>query len=60
MDNEQNQKISIDDFLKVDLRIGKIIDAKEVEDSRKMLKLTVDIGSESRIIFVGIKKSYNA
>jgi len=38
-----NEKITIDDFIKVDLRIGKIIHAEEVEDSRKMLKLKIDI-----------------
>ena len=53
-----NEKITIDDFIKVDLRIGKIIHAEEVEDSRKMLKLKIDIGDEERTIFAGIKKSY--
>ena len=53
-----NEKITIDDFIKVDLRIGKIIHVEEVEDSRKMLKLKIDIGSEERTIFAGIKKSY--
>ena len=50
-----NEKITIDDFIKVDLRIGKIIHAEEVEDSRKMLKLKIDIGDEERTIFAGIK-----
>ena len=53
-----NEKITIDDFIKVDLRIGKIIHAEEVENSRKMLKLKIDIGDEERTIFAGIKKSY--
>jgi methionyl-tRNA synthetase len=53
-----NEKITIDDFIKVDLRVGKIIHAEEVEDSRKMLKLKIDIGDEERTIFAGIKKSY--
>ena len=55
-----DEKITIDDFMKVDLRIGKIIHAEEVEDSRKMLKLQVDIGEEERIIYAGVKKSYAA
>ena len=54
-----DEKITIEDFIKVDLRIGKIIDAEEVEDSRKMLKLLVDIGEEKRTIYAGIKKSYS-
>ena len=52
-----DEKITIDDFIKVDLRIGKIIHAEEVEDSRKMLKLHVDIGEEERTIYAGVKKS---
>jgi methionyl-tRNA synthetase len=44
-----DDKITIEDFIKIDLRIGKILHAEEVEDSRKMLKLDVDIGEEKRI-----------
>ena len=51
-------KITIEDFIKIDLRIGKILHAEEVEDSRKMLKLDIDIGEEKRIIYAGVKKSY--
>jgi methionyl-tRNA synthetase len=54
-----DEKITIEDFIKVDLRIGKIIHAEEVEDSRKMLKLQVDIGEEERTIYAGVKKSYS-
>ncbi|MBT3697407.1 MAG: methionine--tRNA ligase subunit beta [Gammaproteobacteria bacterium] len=54
-----DEKITIDDFIKVDLRVGKIVHAEEVEDSRKMLKLQVDIGEEERTIYAGVKKSYS-
>ena len=54
-----NEKITIDDFIKIDLRVGKILDAEEVEDSRKMLKLNIDLGEEKRVIYAGIKKSYS-
>ena len=54
-----DEKITIEDFIKVDLRVGKIIDADEVEDTRKMLKLLVDIGEEKRTIYAGVKKSYS-
>jgi len=54
-----DEKITIEDFMKVDLRVGKIIEAEEVEDSRKMLKLIVDIGEEKRTIYAGVKKSYS-
>ena len=39
-------------------KFGYDIHAEEVEDSRKMLKLEIDIGDEQRIIYAGIKKSY--
>ena len=54
-----DEKILIDDFIKLDLRVGRVLDAKEVEDSRKMLELTVDIGVGHRKIFAGVKKSYS-
>ena len=54
-----DEKITIEDFMKVDLRVGKIIEAEEVEDSRKMLKLIVDVGEEKRTIYAGVKKSYS-
>ncbi|HET7061394.1 MAG TPA: methionine--tRNA ligase subunit beta, partial [Nitrosospira sp.] len=50
--------IGIDDFAKVDLRVAKIIDAERVEGADKLLKLTLDIGSEQRTVFAGIKASY--
>jgi methionyl-tRNA synthetase len=50
--------INIDDFAKVDLRIAKIRDAKEVVGADKLLQLTLDIGNESRQVFSGIKAAY--
>jgi len=55
---EDTDKIAIDDFIKVDLRVAKVINAKELEESRKLLELEVDLGDETRTIFAGIKKSY--
>ena len=52
---EDTDKITIDDFIKVDLRIAKVTNAKEIEDSRKLLELEVDLGDETRTIF-GNKK----
>lgn len=53
--------ISFEDFSKIDLRVGKIIEAKEVEGSEKLIRLAVDFGSlGERIIFAGIKKWYKA
>jgi len=50
--------IGIEDFMKVDLRIGKIVEAVRVEKSEKLIKLKVDIGYESRQVVAGIGKSY--
>lgn len=52
------ETISIDDFSKIDLRIAKIINAEPVEEAQKLLKLTVDIGGETRQVFAGIKEAY--
>ncbi len=51
--------IGIEDFGKVDLRVGKIISAERVEKSEKLVKLKVDIGAETRQVVAGIGKSYS-
>lgn len=57
LESADNAYITIDDFAKIDLRVGVVIDAKSVEEADKLLHLTVDIGeSEPRSIFAGIKK----
>ena len=53
------EKINIDDFSKLDLRIAKIVDAKHVEGADKLIQLTLDIGSETRNVFAGIKAHYD-
>lgn len=51
--------ISIDEFLKVDLRVGMVLSAEEIEGSDKLLKLQVNLGEERpRQILAGIKKWY--
>lgn len=52
-------EIKIDDFLKVDLRIAKIIEAEHVESSNKLLRLKLDLGAEQRQVFAGIKSAYD-
>ena len=48
---------TIDDFAKVDLRVARVVDAEEVPEARKLLKLTVSLGGDDRrTIFAGIKK----
>ncbi|MBE0621091.1 MAG: methionine--tRNA ligase subunit beta, partial [Burkholderiales bacterium] len=48
-----------DDFAKIDLRIAKIVKAEHVEGADKLLKLTLDIGTEERTVFAGIKSAYD-
>jgi methionyl-tRNA synthetase len=50
--------ISIDDFMKVDLRIARIARAEPVEGADKLLKLSLDLGSETYTVFAGIKAAY--
>lgn len=50
--------ITIDDFTKIDLRVARIVQADPVEGADKLLKLTLDIGSEHRTVFAGIKSAY--
>ncbi|MHB1181270.1 MAG: methionine--tRNA ligase [Sulfuricella sp.] len=50
--------VTIDDFMKIDLRIARIVNAEHVEGADKLLKLTLDIGSETRTVFAGIKSAY--
>ncbi|MEX2596599.1 MAG: methionine--tRNA ligase [Salibacteraceae bacterium] len=48
------ENISFDDFMKMDIRIGTITAAEKVEKADKLLKLSVDLGSEARTIVSGI------
>jgi methionyl-tRNA synthetase len=50
--------IGIEDFMKVELRVGLVRTAEKVEKADKLLKLTVDIGTEVRTIVAGIAKAY--
>lgn len=49
-------EITFEDFSKIDIRIGKIIEVLEVEKSNKLMKLIVDFGDHSRSILAGIKQ----
>tara|TARA_B100000214_G_scaffold146877_1_gene104958 strand:+ start:218 stop:550 length:333 start_codon:yes stop_codon:yes gene_type:complete len=55
------EEITIEDFVKLDLRVAKVISAEPVEDADKLLKLELDIGSfGSKTVFAGMKKVYEA
>jgi methionyl-tRNA synthetase len=62
---EQELEIDFDDFIKIDLRVAKIIQAEYVEGADKLLKLQLDIGTDkkgdplTRSVLSGIKSAYN-
>jgi methionyl-tRNA synthetase len=51
--------VRIDDFAKLDLRVARVVDAKTVEGSDKLLQLTLDLGTEQRNVFSGIRSAYD-
>ncbi|MCH7854465.1 MAG: methionine--tRNA ligase [Proteobacteria bacterium] len=57
---DESTTISIDDFMKVDLRVARITHAEAVEGADKLLRLTLDLGDETRNVFAGIKAAYKA
>ncbi|MDH5603673.1 MAG: methionine--tRNA ligase, partial [Cyclobacteriaceae bacterium] len=54
----RKEMIEFDDFLKLDIRTGKILEAKKVPKSNKLLELKIDLGFEVRTILSGIAKHY--
>ena len=50
--------ISIEDFKNIDLRVAKILEAEKIENSDNLLKLTLDLGTETRQIISGIAQYY--
>ena len=53
-----SDRISIDDFMKVELRVAKVLAAERVPKSNKLLKLQVDAGTEHRTLVAGIAEAY--
>ena len=51
--------VTINDFAKLDLRVANVLDAKFVEGSDKLLQLTLDLGTEKRNVFSGIRSAYD-
>lgn len=57
-ENKMEELIAIDDFLKIKLKVGKVISAERVKGSEKLIKLIVDIGDKRQIV-AGIGKAYS-
>ena len=53
-----SQEITFADFEKIELRVGKIIEANQVPESKKLIKILVDFGSEKRQAVAGLLKYY--
>jgi methionyl-tRNA synthetase len=59
MSEEILSQISIEDFVRIQMRVGQILEAEKIEGSRRLLKLRVDIGSEVRQLVAGIAEAYD-
>ena len=55
---KEEPRISIEEFMKVELRVAKVLEAEAVPKSKKLLKLKVDTGAEQRTIVAGIAEAY--
>ena len=53
-----DDRLSIDDFMKIELRAAKILEAERVPKSKKLMKMRVDVGTEQRTIVAGIAEAY--
>jgi methionyl-tRNA synthetase len=60
IDEPLADEITFDEFVKIDLRVARVVKAEHVEEANKLLKLTLSLGgNETRQVFAGIKKAYN-
>lgn len=57
-ENQPTEEITFDYFQKIDLRIGKIIEAEAVPQSKKLIKMQIDFGNEKRQCIAGLQKHY--
>ncbi len=57
-DKIEDNLVDFKDFEKIELKVGKVLDAENVKKSEKLLKLKIDVGDGGRIIVSGIAKTY--
>jgi methionyl-tRNA synthetase len=53
-------RLSIDEFMKIDLRVARVLAAERVPNSKKLIRLEIDLGTEQRTIVAGIAEAYEA
>jgi methionyl-tRNA synthetase len=56
---DERPRISLDDFMKIDLRVARVLAAERVKGSKKLIKLDVDLGFERRTVVAGIAEAYS-
>ena len=54
----EEPKISIEDFARIQMKVGEVLEAEKVEGSRKLIRMRVDIGTEVRQVVAGIAGAY--
>ncbi|MFV0506416.1 MAG: methionine--tRNA ligase [Bacteroidales bacterium] len=52
--------VNFDDFMKMDIRVGKVLECEKVPKTKKLLKFLIDLGSEKRTVVSGIAEHYKA
>ena len=57
-ENPIEAEIGIEDFMKVDLRVARVAEAEAVPEADKLVRLTLDLGGQTRSVFAGIKAAY--
>ena len=53
-------RITIDEFMKIDIRVARVTSAERVPNSKKLMKMNIDLGTEQRTIVAGIAEAYEA
>ena len=54
------ERVSIDEFMRIDLRVARVLAAEKVKGTRKLVKMEIDLGTERRTIVAGIAEAYGA
>jgi methionyl-tRNA synthetase len=57
-DDPQDEEIDLEFFLKVNLRVARVVEASHVEGADKLLQLRLDLDGEERVVFAGIRSAY--
>lgn len=55
-----DDRVTYDEFMRIDLRVARIVSAERVPNSRKLVKMTIHLGTEERTIVAGIADAYEA